>query len=69
MILYYLFLAVALPLLGYRIYQTTKYYKEANNNDISEEERKMAYRNYIVHILFCVVFIVIIGWSVYTFLQ
>jgi hypothetical protein len=69
MIIFFVLLAVALVLFGYRIYRTINYYREAHNRNISEEEKKIAYRNYIVHLVFCIVFIIIIGWSLYNLLQ
>ena len=53
-------LVVAIAILCFRLYRLIHFYIESNNNP-DEEERKIAHKNYIIHLIF---FLFVLGFAI-----
>ena len=59
---------VAVAILGFRGYRLIQFYKESNNSQ-DEDERKVARKNYIIHLVFVLLILLIVIVLVYKLLS
>jgi Na+/proline symporter len=61
---------IVFGILGFRIYRLVQYYKlvryyDDTNTNSTPKERRVAYINFIIHLLFCLALLYLIGMVVY----
>jgi len=59
-----LLLLFLLAIFVFRLSRLVKYYQESKNNS-DAEERNIAYKNFIIHLILCIIFLLVIGFLVY----
>jgi hypothetical protein len=58
---------VVLGILTFRVYRLIHFYKEANSNTVPEHKR-VARINYIIHLVFCLILLLLIRFIIYGFI-
>lgn len=64
MIVLILLLVLSIAIFGFRLSRLIGYYKESISSD-DADERKIAHKNFIIHLVFCTLFLLIIGMLIY----
>jgi hypothetical protein len=60
-IAFVLICALVLASLSFRTYRLFQFHKEAKSNP-DPQSRRIAYINYVIHLVYCLIIVFMIGW-------
>jgi hypothetical protein len=63
-IAFVLICALILGSLSFRTYRLFEFHKEAKTNP-DRQSRRIAYINYVIHLVYCLIILSMIGWYIY----